>query len=81
MNNQQMDAILEKQRKFYQTGTTLSISFRVKMLKRLHSAVQKYEAEICAALKTDLGKSDFEGYMCEIGMVLEELSYMIRHTK
>ena len=40
----------------------------------------KYEKEINEALKADLGKSAFEGYMCETGMVLSELSYMIKHT-
>ncbi len=29
----------------------------------------------------DLGKSEYEGFMCEIGLVLGEISYMIRHTK
>ena len=32
-------------------------------------------------MKTDLGKSYFEGFMCESGLVLSEISYMISHTK
>ncbi len=80
MNNQQIDLILENQRKFYQTGATLPVSFRIEMLKRLYSVILQYETEINEALQSDLGKSNFESYMCEIGMVLSELSYMIRHT-
>ena len=76
-----IEEILESQRKYFQSGATLPVSFRIEMLKKLRSAVQKYEAEICQALTTDLGKSDYEGFMCEVGLVLSELSYMIRHTR
>lgn len=76
-----IDDILKKQRTFFQSGATLPVSFRIEMLKKLRSAVQKYETEIGLALKSDLGKSDYEGFMCETGLVLSELSYMIRHTR
>ena len=76
-----IDKILESQRKYFRSGATLSVDFRIKMLKKLYSAVKKYEKEIGEALTKDLGKSDFEGFMCEVGMVLTEISYMIRHTR
>lgn len=71
---------LEKQRKYFNSGATLQIEFRVAMLKRLYAMIKKYEVEIEDALTADLGKSDFEGFMCEVGMVLTEISYMIKHT-
>ena len=76
-----VDLLLEKQRKFFHSGATLPVEFRINMLKKLRDAVETHEAEISAALTADLGKSDFEGFMCEIGMVKSELSYMIRHTR
>ena len=76
-----IDEILESQRKFYRSGATLPVKFRVEMLKKLYAAVKKYEPEIGEALRSDLGKSNFEGFMCETGLVLTEISYMIRHTK
>lgn len=76
-----IEEILESQRKYFQSGATLPVSFRMEMLKKLRSAVQKYETEICQALTKDLGKSDYEGFMCEVGLVLGELSYMIKHTR
>jgi len=72
--------LVSRQRAYFQTGETLSVPFRVEMLKKLRAAIRNREAEINAALKADLGKSDFEGFMCEIGMALSELSYLIRHT-
>ena len=76
-----MDQLLESQRKYFRSGVTLPIKFRIEMLKKLRGAVQKYESEIVLALQEDLGKSDFEGFMCEVGMALSEISYMIRHTR
>lgn len=76
-----IDQLLDSQRKYFRSGATLPVSFRIEMLKKLRRAVQKYEKEIEAALKEDLGKSDFEGFMCEVGLVLSEISYMIRHTR
>lgn len=76
-----IDNIIEKQKKYFASGVTLPVKFRVEMLKKLYNAVKKYETEIGEALKSDLGKSDFEGFMCETGMVLSEISYMIKHTR
>lgn len=77
----ELDQLLQKQREFFRGGATLPVDFRVAMLRKLRSAVESHEEEIGAALKADLGKSDFEGFMCEIGLVKSELSYMIRHTR
>lgn len=76
-----IDEILESQRRYFQSGATLPVKFRVEMLKKLYNAVKKYETEIGLALTKDLGKSEFEGFMCETGLVLTEISYMIRHTR
>ena len=81
MNSQNIEAILKNQRDFFRSGATLPVSFRISMLKKLAVAVKAHEQEITDALKKDLGKSASESYMCEIGMVLSEISYMIRHTK
>lgn len=81
MTNQEIECLLEAQRTYYRAGTTLPVSFRVAQLKKLYAAIEKYQEEISAALKEDLGKSRFEGFMCESGMALSEISYMIRHVR
>ena len=77
----ELNKILEEQRTFFASGATLDIDLRISKLKLLKDTVKQYEAEISAALKQDLGKSEFESFMCEIGLVYEELSYMIKHTR
>ena len=81
MTSEQISAILEKQREFYKSGVTIPVNFRIEQLKKLYTTVKKYQNEVNDALKNDLGKSHFEGFMCESGLVLSEISYMIRNTK
>lgn len=77
----QIEEILEKQRRFFHTGATLEVDFRIQALKKLYAAIEAQEAEIAAALKEDLGKSEFEGFMCEIGLTKSEIHYMLRHIR
>ncbi|MBQ6841187.1 MAG: aldehyde dehydrogenase [Bacilli bacterium] len=76
-----IDNILKKQQEYFNSGETIPVKFRVESLKRLRLSIKDHEQEINEALKEDLGKSAYESYMCEVGMVLSELSYMIKHTK
>ena len=80
MTEQEIKDIVTRQRKYFQTGATLPVSSRLAALQNLYRAISGHEAEIRDALKKDLGKSGFESYMCETGMVLEEISYMLKHT-
>lgn len=81
MTNEQIASLLDKQREYYKSGVTVPVNFRIEQLKKLYAAIKKYKNEILQALHTDLGKSDYESFMCEIGLVLSEITYMIRHTK
>ena len=81
MTQQEIGALVQAQRNYFATGATRPVQARVTALKKLYAAIQAHEDEICRALESDLGKGRFESYMCEVGMVLSELSYMIRHTR
>ena len=80
MTEAQIKELVQKQRNYFYTGATLPLEKRLDALKRLKACIQKHEPLIQEALKRDLGKSGFESYMCEVGLVLSELNYMIRHT-
>ena len=81
MTSQEIQSLLEKQRAYYRSGVTIPVKFRIQQLKKLYAVTEKYQNEINDALKADLGKSHYEGFMCESGLVLTEISHMIRHTK
>lgn len=81
MTEQEIKDLVTRQRKYFQTGATLPVSARTAALRRLYAAISSNEKEIHNALKKDLGKSGFESYMCETGLVLEEISYMLKHVQ
>ena len=81
MTEQEIKDIVTRQRKYFYTGATLPVNTRLAALQKLYNAISGHETKIHDALKKDLGKSGFESYMCETGLVLEEISYMLKHTK
>ena len=81
MTEQEINGLVAKQRKYFQTGATLPVSTRITALRGLYDTISRYENEIHDALKKDLGKSGFESYMCETGLVLDEISYMLKHIR
>ena len=81
MTKQEIGALANAQREYFRTGATLPLSFRKEQLKKLYLAVKNHEAEIADALLNDLGKSRFEGFMCEAGLALTEISHMIKHLR
>ena len=80
MENHEIVEIIDRQRAYFDTGATLTVSHRIGALKKLHEAMLKYGERIEQALHEDLGKSGFESFMCESGLAGNELDYMIKHT-
>ena len=81
MEQQQISALVSEQRAFFESGKTLCVCYRKEALQKLYAAIVSRESALIDALQKDLGKSDFESYMCEIGMVLDEISYMLKHLE
>ena len=74
-----IEQIVSAQRAYFAKGETLDLSFRRSALTRLKAAILAHENDINAALLADLNKSASETYMCETGMTLAELSYVLAH--
>ncbi len=77
---EKVELLIQEQRNFYFSGETKSTEFRKEMLNKLYDAIRKSEADIIDALEKDLGKSAFESYVSEIGIVLSSISYMVKHV-
>lgn len=73
--------IVEKQRKYFKTGVTLDVNWRIEQLKKLKNAVIEYENEFIDALSKDLGRSDVEAYLCDIGPIIVEINETIKGLK
>ncbi|MCL4150618.1 UNVERIFIED_CONTAM: hypothetical protein GTU68_041074 [Idotea baltica] len=72
---------IAKQRAYFASGETKSITFRINQLKKLRSAIEKNEQQLIDALKLDLNKPAFEAYGTEIGFVLNEIKKTIKQLK
>jgi aldehyde dehydrogenase (NAD+) len=73
--------VVEAQRKFFNSGKTLDVNFRIEQLKKLKKTVKLNEEAILAALKADLNKPDFEAYSTEIMQIIGEIKYTCKHLK
>lgn len=81
MTDIEIQGIVAKQRDFFRSGAALDIDFRIQALEKLAACIRRNEAAVHRAIWMDLGKSAFESYMCETGMVLSEVNYMRRHVR
>lgn len=77
----EIELLIKKQRAYFEKGKTKDVSWRIGALQTLRRSILAHREDIDAALQTDLKKSSSESYMCEVGMVLSELSYMLRHLR
>lgn len=68
--------IIDSQRAFFNSHKTKDISFRREQLEKLERTIKRHESEIIEALHEDLGKSEFEAYLTELGVIYHELSFM-----
>lgn len=73
--------LIQKQKKYFRTGETREVSYRIKQLKALKKAIKKYENEIYNALQLDFKKSTFETYATEMATVYEEINFILKDIK
>ncbi len=81
MTKEEILELVDLQRAFFSTRKTLDIKFRKEYLKKLYKAIVENIKNINDGLRADLGKSASESYMCEIGLVLSEITYMLKNLK
>ncbi|WMJ22152.1 aldehyde dehydrogenase [Paludicola sp. MB14-C6] len=74
-----IDTIVQKQREFFNSNATKSVSFRKTQLQKLEHTIKSNEQAIYDALKEDLNKSEYETYLTEVSMVLSEIHTALKH--
>lgn len=77
----EIQQVFEKQKVFYNSQATKSITFRLSALAKLKKAIRRHESDIVIALNKDLNKSEFDSFSTEIGIVLEEISFVLKRLK
>lgn len=74
-----IEHIVSTQKQYFYAQKTKSISSRIQALNKLRDAVKQNEQRIMDALKQDLNKSEVEAYTSEIGILLEEIRFTLKH--
>jgi len=74
--------VLGKQRRFFASGKTKDVSFRIAQLHQLKQAIASHQSVIIAALQADLRKPELESYANEIRVpVTREIEAVIKQIK
>jgi aldehyde dehydrogenase (NAD+) len=81
MEKKEIGVILENQRKFFASGKTLDVNYRLENLKKLRSLILTYEKELMDALYKDFHKSQFEVIATESRFTIAEINLMIRKLR
>lgn len=76
-----INEVIENQRLFFNTNQTKEISFRTEQLKKLNQLLFQYEAEMIDAIHQDFGKSEFDVYTTEFGILYSDISVALKNIK
>ena len=73
--------VVTDQKTYFRTNVTLDVDWRIHQLKRLKTAVRIYRDDLVAALQEDLGRSEAEAYLADIGSLIMEINEIIAGLK
>lgn len=73
--------ILADQREFFLSQQTKPYSFRIKQLKKFKKALEDNEKYFYEAIYNDFGKSNFETYVTELGLIYSEIDLALKKLR
>lgn len=81
MKTATIDTDLTSLKTYFSQGHTRSYSFRAKQLKKLKAVIKHNEDAILAALHADMHKPTFEAFTSEVGVLYEEINFILKYLK
>ncbi len=81
MNRESISKIIDNQRKYFRSGATRDVSFRIRQLKLLAEVIDANETEILDALRKDMNRPAFEALSAEIAFVLSDIKFILKNLK
>jgi aldehyde dehydrogenase (NAD+) len=73
--------LLERQRTYFESGATKSVEFRIHQLQTLKKLLTQHEEEFMRAVHEDFKKPELEMYATELGILHNEISYVLKNLK
>jgi aldehyde dehydrogenase (NAD+) len=81
MEKEEIGLIIDEQRKFFASGKTFEIKYRLEILKKLRALIIQHEQEIVEALWKDFHKPELEVIGSESRLIIKGLNYIIRNLR
>jgi aldehyde dehydrogenase (NAD+) len=81
MEKEEISLIIDAQRRFFKSGKTQDVKYRIEILKKLRSLIISHENDIVDALWKDFHKPEFEVIATESRFVIKELNNAMRNLK
>jgi len=78
---EQIVAQFQTQIAYFNSLKPLNLKRRIDLLQKLYDVIGTHEVEILAALKADLGKSEFEGVIAETLFIQNEIKHALKKIK
>lgn len=76
-----VQGIIDAMSEYYRSGETLDVDFRIRQLNKLGAYLREHEQEVLSVLHADLGKSAFESYATELGLVYDEIRTCVKNVR
>ena len=73
-----MESILLQQRAYFLDNKSKPLSRRLNVLSHLKMVIENHQEQLQNAILEDFGKSHYESYMTEIGMIYQEIDRAIK---
>ena len=77
---EEISRIAKAQREFFKSGATMDVKFREEMLRRLYSAMERWEERLAKALWEDMHKSYEEAYLTEFSIIKGEIKTHLKNV-
>ena len=81
LTDAEISNILDEHKKFFETGKTKNIDFRIRQLTKLRQMIKANEELIITAMYQDLHKSRYEAFTTEIGVLYYSIGLLIKNIK
>ncbi|MCG8322784.1 MAG: aldehyde dehydrogenase family protein, partial [Cytophagales bacterium] len=78
---QDVQQLVEDQRKYFNSNVTRSVEFRLEQLKKFRNLIKTHEDDLHEAIYKDFGKSKYDNQLTEIFPLYEELDIAIKNVR
>ncbi len=81
MKGMSIEKLINRQRDLFNSNKTKDVTYRIDQLKKFKRVLKANEEILYKAIYEDFGKSEFETYLTEIGLIYHEINLLLKNIK